>query len=231
MIAGVVVTAETSASAGTAVTAVAAASTGPRPSITLSKPFPPIIRQSDTLVVAGRAHHAKHPARALLEVERATWSTVATGRVDATGRFTITWQVPADENAGPVMLRISVRGRGRVLARTKAVQSAIGPAPLLCAPPAPPAVDIPVGDGWIVGGRYLAGGPFPGIYNCDSQDYTVTATDANGVDQATETVAGGQSYTLVVPAGTYSLQSDFCRGTATVTAGQQTQADTVCPVP
>jgi hypothetical protein len=117
------------------------------------------------------------------------------------------------------------------MAQTKPVQSAIGPAAQSCAQPPPPAVDIPVGDGWIVGGRYIEGGPFPGVYECDSEPYTVTATDANGVVQATQGVAGGASYTLVVPAGTYTLQSDFCRGTATVTAGQQTQADTVCPVP
>jgi hypothetical protein len=111
------------------------------------------------------------------------------------------------------------------------VQSAIGPAPVLCAPPTPPAVNIPAGDGWIVGGRYTIGGPFPGIDVCDGDQYTVTATDANGVVQATQTVAGGQSYTLVVPAGQYTLDSDFCRGMATVTAGRQTQADTTCAVP
>jgi hypothetical protein len=118
-----------------------------------------------------------------------------------------------------------------MLARTKPVQSGIGAAPQYCAPPAPPAVDIPVGDGWIVGGRYNEGGPFPGIYVCDTQDYTVTAIDANGTVQATRPVAGGHSYTLVLPAGTYTLKSDFCTGMATVAAGQQTAADTVCSVP
>jgi hypothetical protein len=218
------------AGAGAAV-ATAWTGPGPAPAITLSAPLPSTIRQTDTVVVTGRVQGAIRATRATLDVKRAGWSTVAGGRVGPQRRFAITWHVPPSENAGPVQLRVTARNRHRVVARTKPVQVGIGPAPQYCAPPTPPAVNIPVGDGWIVGGRYLAGGPFPGIYNCDSQDYTVTATDANGVDQATETVAGGQSYTLVVPAGTYSLQSDFCRGTATVTAGQQTQADTVCPVP
>jgi hypothetical protein len=217
--------------AGAVTTAVAAAWTGPAPSITLSKPPPSIIRQDDTLVVSGRIHHAKGAIRAALELMRSTWSTVATAQVSSSGRFTITWHVPSSENVGPVTLRVEARRHRHVLTRTKAVQSAIGSAAVPCAPPAPPAVDIPVGDGWIVGGLYIVGGPFPGIDNCSGSAYTVTATDAAGVVQATQDVPGGDSYTLVVPAGTYTLTSGSCSGPATVTAGQQTHADTVCPVP
>jgi len=45
-------------------------------------------------------------------------------------------------------------------------------------------------------------------------------------------VAGGHSYALVVPAGHYSLKASSCGiGSATVSAGEQTRADAVCPVP
>lgn len=218
--------------AGGAVAGFATASTGPRPapSITLSKPLPSTIRQTDTLLVSGRVSGAGLATRAALQVKRSTWSVAATAGVSK-HRFTISWHVSTSENPGPVSLRVIARNHHGVVARTKAVQAGIGSAPVYCAPPTPPAVDIPAGDGWIVGGRYIEGGPFPGLYQCDSQQYTVTATDAGGVVQSTQTVAGGHSYTLVVPAGGYTLTSDFCRGTATVTAGQQSQADTVCPVP
>jgi len=93
-------------------------------------------------------------------------------------------------------------------------------------------VNIPVGDGWIVGGAYGIGGAFPGIDECLQQQYTVTATDANGKVQATQTVAAGHSYTLApLPAGTYTLRAGACMGTATVAAGKQTAADADCLYP
>ena len=46
-----------------------------------------------------------------------------------------------------------------------------------------------------------------------------------------EADALGAPVTVVVPAGTYTLKSDFCQGTASVTAGKQTHADTLCLVP
>ncbi|MGI8505879.1 MAG: hypothetical protein ACR2MK_03580 [Solirubrobacteraceae bacterium] len=67
-------------------------------------------------------------------------------------------------------------------------------------------MNIPVGDGWIVGGAYIRGGPYPGLDECESQTYTATATDTStGATAVTQTVAGGHSYTLVVPAGSYAL--------------------------
>lgn len=215
------------------VASVAAASSpaAPPPSITLSAPLPSVVRVGSTLTVSGHVRHARGASRARLWLKRSTaWSPVAAAPIRR-GRFTLSWQVPSSQTPGLVSFRVSARSRGRVLARTKPVQSAIGPAPVLCAAPVPPAVNIPVGDGWIVGGRYNVGGPFPGIDVCDGDPYTVTATDANGVVRATQTVAGSHSYTLVVPAGQYTLNSDFCRGTATVAAGEQTQADTICAVP
>ena len=58
-------------------------------------------------------------------------------------------------------------------------------------------------------------------------DVTVRGTVA-----ASEAVAGGHSHALVVPAGHYSLKASSCGiGSATVSAGEQTRADAVCPVP
>jgi hypothetical protein len=93
-------------------------------------------------------------------------------------------------------------------------------------------VNIPAGDGWIVGGAYGIGGAFPGIDECLQQQYTVTATDANGKVQASQTVAGGHSYTLApLPAGEYTLRAGACMGTATVVAGKQTAANADCLYP
>jgi hypothetical protein len=215
--------------------AVATATAGgvPAPSVSLSAALPSLVRQGDQLVVRGRTDLTSLTTQAALQLRRIDggFTSVAAGAVGSHGRFKLRWHVPSTEAVGPVSLRLAIRSRHRTLVHTPVVQSAIGPAPVPCAAPVPPAVDIPVGSGWIVGGRYNEGGAFPGIDACDSQSYTVTATDSGGVVQASQTVAGGHSYTLVVPAGTYALRSDFCGGSATVIAGKQTMADTVCPLP
>jgi hypothetical protein len=96
----------------------------------------------------------------------------------------------------------------------------------------PPAVNIPVGSGWIEGGVILEGGAFPGLDECQPQPYTVTATNSAGVVATTMSVSGGHSYTLApLAAGTYTLTSGACRGQATVIAGQGTMANTYCLYP
>jgi hypothetical protein len=223
-----------SAACAASAAAVATATAGgvPAPSVSLSGTLPSVVRQGGQLVVRGRTDLMRPTTQAALQLRRSgRFGTVAAGAVGAHGRFTIRWQVPSSQAIGPVSLRVAIRRRRHTLVHTPAVQSAIGSAPALCATPVPPAVEIPVGSGWIVGGRYNEGGAFPGIYACDSEPYTVTATDSGGVVQGSQAVAGGHSYTLVVPAGTYTLKSDFCQGSATVAAGRQTMADTVCPVP
>ncbi len=93
-------------------------------------------------------------------------------------------------------------------------------------------MNIPVGDGWIVGGAYGIGGPYPGLDQCIQEQYTVTATNPAGLIAATETVAGGHSYTLApLPAGSYTLRAGACTGSATVTAGHQTTANADCLYP
>ncbi len=78
---------------------------------------------------------------------------------------------------------------------------------------------------------YGEGGPFPGIYACSSRAYTVTATNRAGKVVASQHVARLHSYTLVVPAGKYGLASGDCHGSATVTAGKQSEANTYCLYP
>jgi hypothetical protein len=99
-----------------------------------------------------------------------------------------------------------------------------------CNSPAPPG-SVPAGDGWIVGGVYSEGGHPPGTPRCAGVSYTVTATNPAGKVVKSQTVAADDSYTLVVPAGSYNLASGACRATATVTAGQQTDADIYCRYP
>jgi len=116
------------------------------------------------------------------------------------------------------------------VAVSAATQVMVGQAPVYCAAPAPPP-QVPAGDGWVVGGLYIEGGPYPGIHRCFAGDYTITVHDQAGNTVATQHVQDGQSYTLVLPAGSYALSSGFCRGVATVTAGRRSTADTLCDVP
>lgn len=149
------------------------------------------------------------------------------------GHFALRWRVPASLSFKPWSMRLAVLVRGRAAAFTIPVQGIVGPATHRCAAPVPPAVNIPVGSGWVVGGAYIVGGPYPGVDQCFGQAYTVTAVNAAGAVVATQTVAGGRSYTLVLPAGTYTLSAGSCATHAAVTVApaRQTQADVVCDVP
>jgi hypothetical protein len=162
-----------------------------------------------------------------------TWKVVANAALGRGGRFELRWRVPDSEPRGPLSLRVVAVARGRAeIAATRARQAFVGPPYVPCKPPVPPMVNIPVGDGWIVGGAYGIGGAFPGIDECLQQQYTVTATDAGGNVQATQTVAAGHSYTLApLRAGKYALRAGACMGSATVSAGKQTVADADCLYP
>lgn len=176
-------------------------------------------------VVAGTAAGA--PAGAVAKLELRTgyrrWTRLAAAKVGRAGAYTLRW-TPA--TAGFVYIRVVIARRGRLLAATTAAPLVIGAAPIYCAPPGP-ATNVPAGDGTIVGGVYNAGGPAPGVYVCQGQANVV---GLSGASTATQQVPANGSYSFVVPAGSYTLSAGFCRGTATVTAGRTTHADTVCPV-
>lgn len=202
------------------------------PAIRLAKALPNVIRIDAELRITGRVEHAPPHTRAVLELKRTSaWRVLARATVRRDGAFTLKWRLPSKLLTGPSSMRVAAVQDATLLAATRAEQVGIGPKAVYCAPPVPPAVDIAVGDGWIVGGRYGEGGPYPGIYACDGDAYTVTATAASGMVAATQQVAALHSYTLVVPAGTYTLDSDGCHGSATVTAGKQTTANTYCLYP
>jgi hypothetical protein len=203
-----------------------------QPSIGLRKPLPTLVRIGERLTATGRVRFPPRGARVALQAARTThWRPVAGTTLRRRGAFTLRWRVRAGTAVGPVKLRVVVTRAGRVLGATASWQAFVGSAAVFCKPPVPPAVDIPVGDGWIVGGVISQGGPFPGIYQCAGSSYTVTAANASGMVVASQTVAALHSYTLVVPAGSYTLTSGQCRGVATVTAGRQTEADTDCDFP
>ena len=204
--------------------------------IALSHPVPQAVRQGQTVIVSGRANRVR-AARIELEGRRlyvkpaGRWRVLVVGRRVNGGRFELRWTVPRHYRLGPIALRVvAVRAR-RIVAASPGARSFVGPAPVYCAPPTPPS-EVPSGDGWITGGDYIEGGPYPGVYQCVSQPYTITATDQAGNVVATQHVAGGHSYTLVLPAGRYSLKASSCGfGSATVAKGEPTKADVVCPVP
>ena len=213
---------------------VAGAAAPAQPSIRLARRLPSVVRIGDTVTIAGRLAPAppQRPTIALQGRRLRSWLTLARTRPTHAGRFTLRWHVRDGTLTGPLQLRVLALGGGRIVAATQPVTAGVGPRVVRCAAPVPPGTDIPAGDGWIVGGLYDEGGPFPGIDQCSSSAYTITATASDGTVAATQAVAGDQSYTLVVPAGTYALSaSHLCRGQATVTAGQQTVANTICAFP
>ena len=209
--------------------------------ITLSAPIPNLIRVGQTMTVAGRLKPGTRQTEIALEYHGMSgsqprrWTVLAEVSPDRRGRFTLRWQATQATSSIALSMRVAAIHAGRAIATTNPATIAIGSAAVPCAAPVPPAVNIPVGDGWIEGGAYIIGGPFPGVDECESQTYTVTATDtATGQVAATMTVAGGHSYTLVVPAGSYTLSTTGgcpARGTATVSAAYGTTANADCDVP
>jgi hypothetical protein len=199
--------------------------------------LPAVVRAGDVMTVRGSVRNAARGTVATLQVAPLglrpgdRWRVVARARLTPGGAFALRWRVAGRGFEG-IAIRVTAIRRGRTLASTATLMVLVAPAPVYCAAPVAPAVNIPVGDGWVVGGLYIEGGPAPGVYECNPVSYTVTATNAAGAAVASERVAGGHSYTLVLPAGAYALRAMPCGfGTATITAGEQTKADMVCPVP
>ncbi len=233
--------------------ATGAAGARARPTIVLSQPLPSVVRQGDQVTVTGRVRGAiivsrpcygacfvvvRLESRPMYGTRRKSWTILARSfLMGLRSRFVLTWRVPEKLAPGPWSLRVALvyppaAPARRVLAATRPTQAFVGPAPVPCAPPVPPAQNIPPGDGWIVGGLYIEGGPAPGLDECYSASYTVTATGPSGAVAASQQVAGGHSYTLVLPAGTYTLKAGCSvPAQATVTAGRQTTANTACLVP
>jgi hypothetical protein len=209
--------------------------------ITLNHPIPGLMRVGQTLAVSGRVRPAAIGAEVALEYRAPAgalpnnWTPVAEATAGPGGRFSLRWQLTKASAPAILDVRLAAIRHHRTIASTAPTMLAIGPAAVPCAAPVPPAVDIPFGDGWIEGGAIIQGGPFPGVYECVSEPYTVTATNtATGQVAATMTVPGGDSYTLVVPAGSYTLTTTGgcpARGSATVTAAVGTTASAYCDVP
>jgi hypothetical protein len=205
--------------------------------VSLTRPLPATVTVGRTLTVTATVSARAPRTQVVLQTRRGhSWTTVASK--PAAHRVHLRWRVGRRTEPGFAQVRVAVLRAGRVLASTKPATIAIAAAPILCARPVPPAVNIPAGDGWIEGGLYVEGGPFPGIDDCEKIAYTIVATAADGSVAATQPVAAGHSYTLVVPAGAYTLtitDSEGPRacgdGQATVTPGRLTRADAVCAIP
>ena len=214
--------------------------TAAAPSLTLRRPLPGLERIGQTVTVTGRTTGL--PSHTLIELQglrEKPWTVLAHGRTAATRAFTLRWRIGSRTDAGPLQLRVLALRGDKIVARTRTANSAVGPRYIPCAKPVPPAQNIPVGDGWITGGVYIQGGPYPGLDQCEDAAYTVTATGSNGTVAASQAIGPGASYTLVLPAGTYTLRakptstSEGCPGygQATVQAGRETTADADCDVP
>lgn len=193
--------------------------------------MPKVLAVGERLSLTGHVRNAPRRGRVALELSRgAGWRTVVSGPLGRHGGFALHWRIGGATKLGPLRLRLVLRQKSRLLAATAPAASAVGSSGAACNPPGGPGA-VPAGDGWIVGGLYGEGGPAPGTRRCADVPYTITATDSAGTVVTRETVPADGSYTLVVPAGSYTLQSGGCRGTASVTAGEPTSADTVCLYP
>jgi len=189
-------------------------------------------REGQPVVLHGHAHGAPHGALILLQGKGlGGWRTL--GRVPLHGlSFTITWHPRAGGQEQEI--RFALAGpRGRVLAAGGARQVLVGQAPVLCL--APPLPAIPPGEGAIVGGVYINGGPAPGVRACSEAAGTVVeALNAAGAVVGSQTVSQKRSYAFQLPPGSYTLRTggaNYCSGQAVVTAGKITHADTECQVP
>jgi len=197
------------------------------PSVSIAPPLPEAVRGGTTVTVSGHVQNPPPGAVVVLEQKASSrWRVIVHGRIQRAA-FTLRWR---PSSAGSITVRAALRIDAHDVAVSAAAQVVVGQAPVYCAAPAPPA-QVPAGDGWVVGGLYIEGGPFPGTHRCVAGDYTITVLDQAGNTVATQRVQGGQSYTLVLPAGSYALSSGFCRGAVTVAAGRQSRADTLCDVP
>jgi hypothetical protein len=197
------------------------------PSVIIAPALPGTVPGGATVTVSGRVLDAPRGAVVVLERKSASgWEVIVRGGA-ARARFTLRWR---PGSAGLVSVRAALRKRGLDLAASRPARLVVGQRPVYCAAPVPPE-QLPSGDGWIAGGLYDDGGPYPPIHQCVGSAYTITVTDEAGNVVATQPVAAGQSYTIVLPAGSYTLAGSFCRGKAVVVAGRETKADTTCDVP
>ncbi len=208
-----------------------AGSTRSRPSIVLDRPLPPGVQVGERLTIAG--HARKGPRRGQVALESSSgrhWRIRASTALERGGAFALQWVIPNRTEAGRLKLRVVLRRKSRVLAGTPPTESVVGSSSGPCGTRPPPG-NVPAGDGWIVGALFSEGGHPPGTPRCAVEPYTVTASNSAGMVAASQLVPAGDAYTLVVPAGSYTLRSGGCRGTATVAAGQQTNANISCLYP
>jgi hypothetical protein len=184
------------------------------------------VRLGQVVLVSGTATHPPADARIQLQ-GRTTAAWQALLNVSFQGdNFTLHWHVRARD----FQLRaVLLSGRHRIA--TSAVASLLVGSAIVRCHPAPAPANLPAGDGLIEGGVYLQGGPAPGLDQCQSRSSTVTVTSVSGYVVASQNLAGGDGYALVVPAGTYRLQDGECRGEAIVIAGSRTVADADCDFP
>jgi hypothetical protein len=188
------------------------------------------IHPGQTLSVPGHVRQA----RAVTHVELAArtpagrgWRVVAHAPLRRRHAFRLRWRIPAG-TASPIELRVLALHRSRVLARSRPILDPLAKV-VDCSPAA--SQPLAAGEGAITGGDYTEGGPAPGNRICDGDPYTETATDTATGATDTEDVPAGAGYFLMLPPGSYALKAGVCRGTATVTAGQVTDADTICAFP
>lgn len=223
----------TSAAAGALLFAVSAPGASAFVIVRLTTPVPALLSAGEALKLAGSVHENPSGTHVALEARgpAGAFAVVARTLVRA-HRFELSWLPPAGTSS---TVRLLVRDRGRVLARSSSLQVTVGPAPRYCPAAAAPApASVPAGDGWVQGGVYDSGGPTPGIFSCHAGPYEIAALDEAGEATLTAKLPGLDSYTLVLAPGSYQLEAQEASCFSeefTITAGAGTRADTICELP
>jgi hypothetical protein len=201
-------------------------SSGPSIRITLPK----LVRSGTVITVSGRMRNA--PAEAVLALQQLVpatgnpplaWEDIVQWRARG-AVFALRWR-PA--TTGILTVRVAVRTAGIVRAVSGGQALRVGLPPAYCNAPAPSLTQVPAGDGVLMGTLDVLTGA-PARYACMVGAYTITVADPTGSIVASVPVPAGQSYAIALPAGSYRLKSGSCEGTATIVAGMQVRADTVC---
>ncbi len=151
------------------------------------------------------------------------WQTLRAVSFDS-DRFSLRWHVRTRESE----LRAVLVSNGRVVAVSPTYPILVGSAIVPCRGPVVNFM-IPATDGLLEGGVYLMGGPAPGLDECQSDPSTLTITSPTFT--TTDDLSGGDGYAVGLPPGSYTLTDGQCRGTATITAGKTTHANTDCDFP
>ena len=190
-----------------------------------------VMRVGDTAVLNGTVTGVPQGSLVVLQVRNrgGAWRRVARTPLQSGGGVHLLWHIgPAAR--GKIAWRVLIKRAGRVVGSTAPGQLLVGSPFVACRVPSSD-INVPAGEGAVVGGVYDWGGGSPGFDHCSTARYSAELLDGNGDTAASQSVAGGHGYALAVKPGSYIVQGAGCTGPQVrVTAGEISHADVYCKV-